>query len=71
VTSLVTVHLGANLRATETLVRITSDAMRVWGATALQWGLTSSGHCATPGSFVIGDGSSQMKRSLIARQMGL
>ena len=61
----------ANLHATETLVAVTSDAMRVWGG----YGFTRENDIERTlrdaRLFIIGDGSSQIQRNLIARQMGL
>jgi alkylation response protein AidB-like acyl-CoA dehydrogenase len=61
----------ANLHATETLVRVTSDAMRVWGGYGftLEFDIQRTRRDAR--LFVIGDGSSQIQRNLIARTLGL
>jgi alkylation response protein AidB-like acyl-CoA dehydrogenase len=61
----------ANLHATETLVRVTSDAMRVWGGYGFTMEFDVQRTLRDARLFVIGDGSSQIQRSLIARQMGL
>ncbi|MBL8386379.1 MAG: acyl-CoA dehydrogenase family protein [Burkholderiales bacterium] len=61
----------ANLHATETLVAVTSEVLGLWGMHGV------SGACAVERTlrdarlFIIGDGSSQIQRNLIARQMGL
>ncbi len=61
----------ANLHATETLVRVTSDAMRVWGGYGFTREFEIERILRDARLFVIGDGSSQIQRNLIARQMGL
>ncbi len=61
----------ANLHATETLVRVTSDAMRVWGGYGFTREFDIERILRDARLFVIGDGSSQIQRNLIARQMGL
>jgi len=61
----------ANLHATETLVRVTSDAMRVWGGYGFTREFDIERVLRDARLFVIGDGSSQIQRNLIARQMGL
>ena len=61
----------ANLHATETLVRVTSDAMRVWGGYGFTREFEIERTLRDARLFVIGDGSSQIQRNLIARQMGL
>ena len=61
----------ANLYATETLVTATSEALRVWGAPGLVPGHPTERALRDARLFIIGDGSSQIQRNLIARQMGL
>lgn len=61
----------ANLHATETLVRVTSDAMRVWGGYGFAREFDIERILRDARLFIIGDGSSQIQRNLIARQMGL
>ena len=61
----------ANLHATETLVTVTSDAMRVWGGYGLTREFTIERTLRDARLFIVGDGSSQIQRNLIARQMGL
>ena len=61
----------ANLYATETLVAATSEALRVWGAAGLTPGHPTERALRDARLFIIGDGSSQIQRNLIARQMGL
>ena len=61
----------ANLYATETLVTATSEALRVWGAAGLVPGHPTERALRDARLFIIGDGSSQIQRNLIARQMGL
>ena len=61
----------ANLHATETLVRVTSDAMRVWGGYGFTREFDIERVLRDARLFIIGDGSSQIQRNLIARQMGL
>lgn len=61
----------ANLYATETLVRVTSDAMRVYGGYGFTMEFDIQRHFRDARLFVIGDGSSQIQRNLIARMMGL
>ena len=61
----------ANLHATETLVKVTSDAMRVWGGYGFTREFDIERTLRDARLFVIGDGSSQIQRNLIARQMGL
>ena len=61
----------ANLYATETLVTATSEALRVWGAAGLAPGHPTERALRDARLFIIGDGSSQIQRNLIARQMGL
>jgi alkylation response protein AidB-like acyl-CoA dehydrogenase len=61
----------ANLYATEALVRITSDAMRVYGGYGFTMEFDIQRHFRDARLFVIGDGSSQIQRNLIARMMGL
>jgi alkylation response protein AidB-like acyl-CoA dehydrogenase len=60
----------ANLHATETLVTVTSDAMRVWGGYGFTREFEIERTLRDARLFVIGDGSSQIQRNLIARQMG-
>jgi alkylation response protein AidB-like acyl-CoA dehydrogenase len=61
----------ANLHATETLLRVTSDAMRVYGGYGFTLEFDIQRHMRDARLFVIGDGSSQIQRNLIARLMGL
>jgi acyl-CoA dehydrogenase len=61
----------ANLYATEALVRVTSDAMRVYGGYGFTLEFDIQRHFRDARLFVIGDGSSQIQRNLIARMMGL
>jgi alkylation response protein AidB-like acyl-CoA dehydrogenase len=61
----------ANLHATETLVRVTSDAMRVWGGYGFTLEFDIERTLRDARLFIIGDGSSQIQRNLIARQIGL
>lgn len=61
----------ANLYATENLVRVTSDAMRVYGGYGFTLEFDIQRHFRDARLFVIGDGSSQIQRNLIARLMGL
>ncbi len=61
----------ANLYATETLVTATSEALRVWGSAGLTPGHRTERALRDARLFIIGDGSSQIQRNLIARQMGL
>lgn len=61
----------ANLHATETLVAVTSEAMRLWGRRGLTREPEIERTLRDARLFIIGDGSSQIQRNLIARQMGL
>jgi alkylation response protein AidB-like acyl-CoA dehydrogenase len=61
----------ANLHATETLLQVTSDAMRVYGGYGLTMDFDIQRHMRDARLFVIGDGSSQIQRDLIARLRGL
>jgi len=61
----------ANLCATETLLKVTSDAMRVYGGYGFTLEFDIQRHMRDARLFVIGDGSSQIQRNLIARFMGL
>jgi alkylation response protein AidB-like acyl-CoA dehydrogenase len=61
----------ANLYATEALLRITSDAMRVYGGYGFTMEFDIQRHLRDARLFVIGDGSSQIQRNLIARAIGL
>jgi alkylation response protein AidB-like acyl-CoA dehydrogenase len=61
----------ANLCATETLVKATSDAMRAWGSDGLRREFAIERTLRDARLFIIGDGSSQIQRNLIAREMGL
>jgi alkylation response protein AidB-like acyl-CoA dehydrogenase len=61
----------ANLACTEALLRVTSDAMRVYGGYGLTMEFDIQRHFRDARLFVIGDGSSQIQRNLIARMMGL
>jgi alkylation response protein AidB-like acyl-CoA dehydrogenase len=61
----------ANLHATETLLKVTSDAMRVYGGYGLTMDFDIQRHMRDARLFVIGDGSSQIQRDLIARLRGL
>lgn len=62
---------SSRIFATETLVAATSDALRVWGAAGLAPGHPTERALRDARLLIIGDGSSQMQRNLIARQMGL
>jgi alkylation response protein AidB-like acyl-CoA dehydrogenase len=61
----------ANLHATETLLTVTSEAMRVYGGYGLTMDFDIQRHMRDARLFVIGDGSSQIQRDLIARLHGL
>jgi alkylation response protein AidB-like acyl-CoA dehydrogenase len=61
----------ANLQATENLLRVTSDAMRVWGGYGFTLEFDIQRHMRDARLFVIGDGSSQIQRNLISKLMGL
>ena len=61
----------ANLYATETLVAATSEALRVWGTAGLAPGNRTERALRDARLFIIGDGSSQIQRNLISRQIGL
>ena len=61
----------ANLACTEALLKVTSDAMRVYGGYGLTMEFDIQRHFRDARLFVIGDGSSQIQRNLIARAMGL
>ena len=61
----------ANLHATETLLKVTSEAMRVYGGYGLTMDFDIQRHMRDARLFVIGDGSSQIQRDLIARLRGL
>lgn len=61
----------ANLHATETLVRVTSEGMRVWGCQGFTREFKIERTLRDARLFIVGDGSSQIQRNLIARQMGL
>ena len=61
----------ANVHATETLLQVTSDAMRVYGGYGLTMDFDIQRHMRDARLFVIGDGSSQIQRDLIARLRGL
>jgi alkylation response protein AidB-like acyl-CoA dehydrogenase len=61
----------ANLHATETLLKVTSDAMRVYGGYGLTMDFDIQRHMRDARLFVIGDGSSQIQRDMIARLRGL
>lgn len=61
----------ANLACTEVLFKATSDAMRVYGGYGLTMEFDIQRHFRDSRLFVIGDGSSQIQRNLIARRMGL
>lgn len=61
----------ANLHATETLLRVTSEAMRVWGGYGFTKEVEIERTLRDARLFVVGDGSSQIQRNLIARAMGL
>ena len=60
----------ANLYATENLLKVTSDAMRVYGGYGFTMEFDIQRHMRDARLFVIGDGSSQIQRNLIARMMG-
>jgi alkylation response protein AidB-like acyl-CoA dehydrogenase len=61
----------ANLKCTETLVKVTSDCMRVYGGYGFTMEFDIQRHFRDARLFVIGDGSSQIQRNIIARLMGL
>ncbi len=61
----------ANLHATETLVKVTSDAMRVYGGYGYTMEFDIQRHFRDARLFVVGEGTSQIQRNLIARYMGL
>jgi alkylation response protein AidB-like acyl-CoA dehydrogenase len=61
----------ANVHATETLLQVTSDAMRVYGGYGLTMDFDIQRHMRDARLFVIDDGSSQIQRDLIARLRGL
>lgn len=61
----------ANLNATELLVRATSETMRVLGVAGVTREYPIERTLRDARLFIIGDGSSQVQRNLIARQMGL
>ena len=61
----------SNLHATETLVAVSSEAMRMWGRRGLTRAHDVERTLRDARLFIIGDGSSQIQRNLIARQMGL
>lgn len=61
----------ANLHATETLVAVTEECLRLWGKRAYTGETDIDIQLRDARLFVIGDGSSQIQRNLIARQMGL
>jgi alkylation response protein AidB-like acyl-CoA dehydrogenase len=61
----------ANLKATETLVQVTSDCMRVYGGYGFTMEFDIQRHFRDARLFVVGDGSSQIQRNIIARLLGL
>ncbi len=61
----------ANLACTEALLRTTEECMRVYGGYGLTMEFDIQRHFRDARLFVIGDGSSQIQRNLIARGMGL
>lgn len=61
----------ANLHATETLVAVTEAALRGWGKRAYSGETDIERILRDARLFVIGDGSSQIQRNLIAREMGM
>ena len=61
----------ANLHATETLVKVTSEAMRVYGGYGFTMEFDIQRHFRDARLFVVGEGASQIQRNLIARFMGL
>lgn len=61
----------ANLYATENLVKVTAEAMPVWGPHGATREHIVERTLRDARLFIIGDGSSQIQRNLIARQMGL
>lgn len=61
----------ANLACTEALLRVTEDCIRVYGGYGLTMEFDIQRHFRDARLFVIGDGSSQIQRNLIARGMGL
>ena len=61
----------ANLQATENLLRVTSEAMRVWGGYGFTLEFDIQRHMRDARLFVIGDGSSQIQRNMIGKLIGL
>jgi len=61
----------ANLHATETLLKVTSEAMRVYGGYGLTMDFDTQRHMRDARLFVIGDGSNQSQCDMIARLRGL
>jgi len=61
----------ANLACTKALLRVTEDCMRVYGGYGLTMEFDIQRHVRDVRLFVIGHGSSQIQRNLIARGMGL
>jgi alkylation response protein AidB-like acyl-CoA dehydrogenase len=61
----------ANLQATENLVAVTEECLRLWGKRAYTGETDIDIQLRDARLFVVGDGSSQIQRNLIARQMGL
>ncbi len=61
----------ANLACTEALLHVTEEAMRVYGGYGLTMEFDIQRHFRDARLFVIGDGSSQIQRNIIARMMGL
>jgi alkylation response protein AidB-like acyl-CoA dehydrogenase len=61
----------ANLHATENLLKVTSECMRVYGGYGLTMEFDIQRHMRDARLFVIGDGSSQIQRNMIAKLIGL
>ncbi len=61
----------ANLHATETLVKVTEDVMQTMGTDGYTREFDIERTLRDARLFIIGDGSSQIQRNLIARHMGL
>ena len=61
----------ANLHATETLVKVTEDVMQTMGTDGYTREFDIERTLRDARAFIIGDGSSQIQRNLIARHMGL
>ena len=61
----------AHLAASEGLLRVTADAMRVYGGYGLTMEFDIQRHFRDARLFVVGDGASRSQRDLIAESMGL